>query len=286
MNKICNYKFLLFWLIFTILFYGISFLFIDFKISISTTYFIIVLSFSILQILRYFLINSKDKLRYIIVTSLFTLIRLIPLFILTSDNLLVNIFYIIITNILYSLVIYKGYWYTPLILVLILEFIPYVLGIGANLWILTIIYTLLIGHLFRSLKKTYLMDSLLLSVVGSITIIILIVLGVTKYHMIAIISTSMYDTIKKGDAIIYKELNNDEKANLKVEDIIAYEHEDYLVVHRIIEIDKLENKIITKGDNNSKEDDWVVSKEEIVGKYCFNIPVIGVPSVWLREKVS
>lgn len=94
----------------------------------------------------------------------------------------------------------------------------------------------------------------------------------------------MEKTISKGDVVIVNKKYN----NLKEEDIIAYNYEGKIVVHRINEI-IYSNKdsdmyIYTKGDANKEKDKYKVTEEMIIGVVNFKIPLIGYPTVLLNER--
>ena len=110
------------------------------------------------------------------------------------------------------------------------------------------------------------------------------VIGLFKYQPVAVLSGSMSPTFNRGDAVIVEKLNNREKDELKVGDIIQFVSGTKFVVHRIIDISNDENGnklFITKGDHNNAADVGSVSLENIKGKVSFYIPLIGYPSVWL-----
>ena len=111
-------------------------------------------------------------------------------------------------------------------------------------------------------------------------IITAVVSGLFKYSMLSIGSESMTGTIDKGDAIILHKVDIKE---LKKGQIIIYEKEGALFVHRILEIysDDKGTMFITKGDANKTKDMWVVYEKDIKGVYDFRIKYIGYPSVWL-----
>ncbi len=95
---------------------------------------------------------------------------------------------------------------------------------------------------------------------------------------------SMSGSIEIGDIIIDKILNENEKDNLKVNDIISFEEENYIVTHRIYAIGE-DNSLITKGDANNSSDD-PINKENIIGKVLVVIPKVGIfRSVLLDKKV-
>ena len=109
-----------------------------------------------------------------------------------------------------------------------------------------------------------------------------IVSGVFNFFVLSIGSESMAGTIDKGDAIIFYKVNPKE---LKKDQIIAFEKDNAVFVHRIVELYRDDNgvMIITKGDANRTKDMWVVYEQDIKGLYAFKIKYIGYPSVWLSE---
>lgn len=131
---------------------------------------------------------------------------------------------------------------------------------------------------YRSqLNKRILTNTVLLS---SITLVAL-VSGIFQYYAMAIGSESMEPQIKKGDAVVIEKT----KKKLKKGMVIAYRHDNKVIVHRIdkIKIENGEQKITTKGDNNKTKDNWTVEKNDILGIVRLKIPFIGWPSVWLSE---
>ncbi len=113
----------------------------------------------------------------------------------------------------------------------------------------------------------------------------LFVAGVFKYRPVAILTYSMEPIFTRGDAVIVEKLDKEEKNKLKKGDIIQYQVDKTVVVHRIIKVKKEDNKkvYILKGDNNNAKDPKPVYMEQIMGKVLFSIPKVGYPSVWLSE---
>lgn len=107
--------------------------------------------------------------------------------------------------------------------------------------------------------------------------------GYFHYYLLAIASGSMSPVINKGDVVLIEKLDNNYE-ELDVGNIIAYRYSGVIVVHRIINIieDNEELYIYTKGDANNGEDSWVVREDMIVGKVNYNIPYVGLPTVWLN----
>ena len=95
-----------------------------------------------------------------------------------------------------------------------------------------------------------------------------------------IASPSMLPTIKVNDAVIIKQVKNDD---LQVGDIITFKNDDlnvdgYTITHRIVGKEQAatgEYVYYTKGDNNYSEDAGIVRDEDIYGKVVLKIPKIG-----------
>lgn len=89
------------------------------------------------------------------------------------------------------------------------------------------------------------------SPVKSLPIIFLVcfVIGIFPYKPVAVISNSMYPEFTRGSVLIVKKYNQDE---IKVDDIIEYELNGNLIVHRVVDVQRemFENHYITKGDIN------------------------------------
>ena len=75
-------------------------------------------------------------------------------------------------------------------------------------------------------------------------------------------SNKLTNQIKQYDVACFDKL---EEQEISLYDIILFKKDNKLIVHRVVEI--TENGYITKGDNNSERDDWVVDKSEVMGIY-------------------
>lgn len=100
------------------------------------------------------------------------------------------------------------------------------------------------------------------------------------YSPLAVRSESMEPTIKKGDLIFVKR----NTSTFEEDDIITFhaviEGEKTLNTHRITEVveatGQIEENYVTKGDNNPVDDEVLVMKSEVIGKYNgFKLPVLG-----------
>lgn len=105
------------------------------------------------------------------------------------------------------------------------------------------------------------------------------------YKSFVIMSGSMKPTINTGDAILVKEISEDE---IKINDIVSFWQDGTNVTHRIIEITE-ENgikKYKTKGDNNQTADKESITYEQIEGRYQFRIPQFGRIIEILKSKIT
>ena len=105
------------------------------------------------------------------------------------------------------------------------------------------------------------------------------------YKSFVIVSESMEPTIMTNDAIIVKEVKENE---LKEKDIISFQDGDIINTHRIIKISN-ENGITqytTKGDNNLREDKQKITFSKIEGKYILKIKGFGTIVQIMKNKVT
>jgi len=110
----------------------------------------------------------------------------------------------------------------------------------------------------------------------------------TPYPMASITSGSMWPSLKRGDLILIKGV--EEKGDVSLGDIVIYKNPNGFTIHRVIEVN--ENTVVTKGDANNVSDS-PVRYEEIIGKtLAFNgkpvrIPFFGQISIFLnRERLA
>lgn len=128
---------------------------------------------------------------------------------------------------------------------------------------------------------------------GIITFVLLIVImltsGIFKYYALTIGSASMYPTINKGDVIIVKKIaQKDIEKELKINDVLVYNYSNKIIVHRLVEIKRLDGKnyYVTKGDNNLTKDAYFLTQNDIIGIVTFRIKYIGIPTVSLNEQIQ
>ena len=111
--------------------------------------------------------------------------------------------------------------------------------------------------------------------------IVILVSGIGRYIVYTIGSASMEKTINVGDVVVIDQKDKEFVEN----DIIAFYHNDVILVHRIISIYEDDFGIYyqTKGDNNDDADSWLVKEADVVGQYRMRIRWVGWPTVKLNE---
>ena len=127
-----------------------------------------------------------------------------------------------------------------------------------------------INKLLSNLIILVLSILLLIIIYGSIQLNILNkeYIDLFGYSFFEVKTGSMEPTIKKNDIVIVKL-----KQKIKENDVITYKKNEYFVTHRVIK--KEENKIITKGDKNNKNDQPIENKD-VIGKVVYTIKNVEV----------
>ena len=113
-------------------------------------------------------------------------------------------------------------------------------------------------------------------------LLVILISGIFKYKLIAIASNSMSPVYRRGDAVIYEKINVKE---LKEGDILAFQKNNIVVTHRIVEIWKQNGKyyFTTKGDNNNSIDNGKVEERNVLGRVQTSFKYIGYPTVLVSE---
>ena len=113
--------------------------------------------------------------------------------------------------------------------------------------------------------------------------VVYFVSGFFRYYAITIATGSMIPNIYKGDIVVIDRKTN--ISQIKEGQVIAYKREDRIIVHRVVNIEKVGETyyFYTKGDANNAKDNYIVYEDMIVGTVNSKIPYIGLPTVWLNE---
>ncbi len=105
------------------------------------------------------------------------------------------------------------------------------------------------------------------------------------FKSFVIVSGSMEPTILKGDAILVREVPEED---IKINDIVSFIQDGTNVTHRIVAVTEEDGvkKYTTKGDNNNAEDREKITYEQIEGKYQFKINQFGVVVNLIKSKLT
>ncbi|AEA47309.1 peptidase S26B, signal peptidase [Archaeoglobus veneficus SNP6] len=100
-----------------------------------------------------------------------------------------------------------------------------------------------------------------------------------KLTSLIVLSGSMHPIMQVGDVVVVKRCNPE---CLVAGDIIAFkdpsDRENIIITHRAIEVFTEDGKLTgfrTKGDANEEPDEFVVDREDIIGKAVFIVPLVG-----------
>lgn len=128
-------------------------------------------------------------------------------------------------------------------------------------------------------NKSFTLGTLLTWVITFILLVIAGVMLISKINIPGTLQTflvqsgSMSPTIKTGDLIMVKPVNN-----YQIGDIVTFNSlKNQKVTHRIVNIKSENNvqKIFTKGDANKVWDDGYIFSNQIIGKVNYQIPYLG-----------
>ena len=224
---------------------------------------------------------------------------------ITSFNLFMNmvgmtLFPAISANVLYHYVS-KRYGALPniafrLITTLYIYFVPADTGMNDALKacikiFLPLILLMLISAMYEKKKKNAIRRGSKLSAVATILAVV-ICLSVSmliscqfRFGALVIATESMTGEINKGDMIVYERYDGQK---IKVGQVIVFEKDRSLIVHRVMEIDNQHGELryYTKGDANESMDAGFVTADDIVGTTDIKLPFVGYPTLWLRELIS
>ena len=115
--------------------------------------------------------------------------------------------------------------------------------------------------------------------------------------LLTIQTPSMEDTYSVGDMVFMTKLSDEEKLNLKENDIITYHapidiDQDGKIgdinTHRIVSIDPVTGLIVTKGDGNLRNDNYTIHRNDVIGICTEDGKLDGVGGVieFLRSRVG
>ena len=131
----------------------------------------------------------------------------------------------------------------------------------------------------RTSKWSYVVTAFSATIMAAI---VMLVSCQFSYGMIVVATPSMTGTINVGDAVIYERY---EDHIIAVGDVIVFKDGDNKIVHRVDEIEKINNVVryYTKGDDNDERDVGYITRSDIVGMVRVKVPYIGYPTIWIRS---
>lgn len=280
--------------------YGISFsTFIRYILPIS----LIIISS---EIIRYVFLAQNKKHYEFMVYICFILIEFLLVYNVSSFNSLnqimdiigLTLFPAVTYNLLYNN-ISKNYGFLPnIIFRLVITLYVYVVSVvpaipdslyGFSKLIIPILILGFINVLYKkktnivSVKKAKISNVFFVTTLFIITLLIMLVSNQFKFGTIVIATPSMSGEINTGDVIIYEKIDYDEI--ITVGQIIVFEKNKTLIVHRVVEIEYIDGTLryYTKGDANEDIDSGYITKSDIIGITNVKVSYVGYPTLWLTS---
>jgi signal peptidase len=119
-------------------------------------------------------------------------------------------------------------------------------------------------------------------IIAALVALVMLISCQFRFGMLVIATDSMTGEINIGDAIIYERY---EEQIIGEGDIIVFLKGDAMVVHRVVDIKKInnQNRYYTKGDANDNLDAGFIIDSDIVGITNIKVSYIGYPTLWIRN---
>ena len=216
----------------------------------------------------------------------------------------VSFFPLAAENVMLTYLVMKGGYTSAITYQVVMKMPIYVVPIVPNIntyidVIFRIVFPLLLLHSLygevsgnkeRQLEKAR-SNHLAKRIVFSVSVVILVVTvyltsGLFTYYAVTIGSGSMIPNLGVGDIVIVRKTKDYE--SLEVGDILVYNKETKVVVHRITEKNKVDNEYVfrTKGDANDAEDWYDIYEEDIIGTVKAKVKYLGYPTIWVNKLVK
>jgi signal peptidase len=135
---------------------------------------------------------------------------------------------------------------------------------------------------FRPVKSKVASSLVSIVLVVIVLFVAMVISGQFSIGTIIIGSGSMSGELETGDMLVYEKYDTQD---VSVGQIIVFEKDKQLVIHRVVEIENVDNTLryYTKGDANDSIDKGFITKSQIIGVSLFKIPLIGYPSIWIQS---
>ena len=271
----------------------------------------------ILELFRYIFISSNKDSKILIYLFSFLIILLdIEINYVSIDGKLLDIFVyltvsvlpIIFKNILLSYLSYQVGYHSNILYVVPLCLYTYVIPYKPNLGnYLTCVSGITLPSLLYIYSSRTISDKLndkkknsVLRIIKVVlfdiplivffTIVIGLISGYFKYHLIGVNTSAIKPIVKRGDAVLINK--GIDYFDYEVGDIIAYKSGKKIIIDKITKKKKDKNgydKIyVTKEINKGTNDSYKIIKEDyLLGKYVdFKISKIAYPTIWFKELIG
>ncbi len=248
----------------------------------------------LLSIVLFILVDTSTVLYKYDLTNVSDLVKFLEVsfFPLAAENVMLT--YLVMKGGYTSAITYQVVMKMPVYVVPIVPnintYIDVIFRIVFPLLLLHSLYGEVSGNKERQLEKAR-SNHLAKRIVFSVSVVILVVTvyltsGLFTYYAVTIGSGSMIPNLGVGDIVIVRKTKDYE--SLEVGDILVYNKETKVVVHRITEKNKIDNEYVfrTKGDANDAEDWYDIYEEDIIGTVKAKVKYLGYPTIWVNKLVK
>ena len=248
----------------------------------------------LLSIVLFILVDTSTVLYKYDLTNVSDLVKFLEVsfFPLAAENVMLT--YLVMKGGYTSAITYQVVMKMPIYVVPIVPnintYIDVIFRIVFPLLLLHSLYVEVSGNKERQLEKAR-SNHLAKRIVFSVSVVILVVTvyltsGLFTYYAVTIGSGSMIPNLGVGDIVIVRKTKDYE--SLEVGDILVYNKETKVVVHRITEKNKVDNEYVfrTKGDANDAEDWYDIYEEDIIGTVKAKVKYLGYPTIWVNKLVK
>lgn len=248
----------------------------------------------LLSIVLFILVDTSTVLYKYDLTNVSDLVKFLEVsfFPLAAENVMLT--YLVMKGGYTSAITYQVVMKMPIYVVPIVPnintYIDVIFRIVFPLLLLHSLYGEVSGNKERQLEKAR-SNHLAKRIVFSVSVVILVVTvyltsGLFAYYAVTIGSGSMIPNLGVGDIVIVRKTKDYE--SLEVGDILVYNKETKVVVHRITEKNKVDNEYVfrTKGDANDAEDWYDIYEEDIIGTVKAKVKYLGYPTIWVNKLVK
>ena len=252
----------------------------------------------ILSVIAFVLVDVTFTFRTINYKDFGSILESFGLFILPSISVGVLCTYLCIKTSYKATILYRLLTTLPLYIISIIpdfgNYIWSVLNVSIPIIFLIIEYNFFKKneHIFKRiiLKANAYKKNKITLIINIIVIVFLFILvgltcGLFKYQLVVIATGSMQPYVYRGDTVLVKKIDDNQKKNLNIGEILVYYREDRIICHRIYNKVESGGYIFyqTKGDNNNDPDNYLIELHEIIGTTNHKVKYIGLPTIWLAE---